>query len=176
MRQNKNVIIAIVSVIVVLAGMFWVGRPAEVNRGTSRASAEVQPVASSAQGKALRASETFFDFGKISMAAGVVAHTFTMQNTASAPLVLKKLYTSCMCTTASIGVSEKRAGPFGMPGHGFVPDINLTIAPGETAWVEVVFDPAAHGPSGVGQIDRVVYLESASGAPFALRIAATVTP
>lgn len=176
MTQTKNIVMAVLAGAGVLALMLWTARPAGNPGGASRAVAEEPPVARPAAEDALRASEAFFNFGTISMAAGPVAHRFIVQNTSSEPVTVRKLYTSCMCTTASISVSDRRAGPFGMPGHGFSPEANLAIAPGEAAEVEIVFDPAAHGPSGVGQINRVVYLETGSGAPFTLRIAATVKP
>lgn len=176
MNQIKNIVMVVLAGVAVLALMLWTGRPAENPAGTPRAVAEESPIARSVSDNALRAPEAFFNFGTISMAVGHVAHRFAVQNMSTEPVTVRKLYTSCMCTTASMSVSGMRAGPFGMPGHGFIPDTNLTIAPGATAEVEVVFDPAAHGPSGVGQVNRTVYLETGSGVPFLFRIAATVKP
>ena len=48
--------------------------------------------------------------------------------------------------------------------------------PGEDAIIEVVFDPAAHGPAGIGPVDRVVTIENTAGRPLVLAFAATVTP
>lgn len=124
----------------------------------------------------LTVSEEGYDFGSISMAKGKVSHAFSVKNTADGPIVIAKLSTSCMCTTATLTVDGTRKGPFGMPGHGIIPKINQSIGPGKEAEVEVVFDPAAHGPSGVGRIDRLVYLESESGSKFEIGISATVTP
>ena len=39
-----------------------------------------------------------------------------------------------------------------------------------------LFDPAAHGPSGLGRIERTVTLESAQAAPLELRMVVMVTP
>lgn len=58
----------------------------------------------------------------------------------------------------------------------FFPSINQTINPGEEASVEVVFDPAAHGPAGVGQIQRTVTIENNTGKPLELGFSAVVTP
>ncbi|KKT83316.1 MAG: hypothetical protein UW81_C0021G0020, partial [Candidatus Giovannonibacteria bacterium GW2011_GWC2_44_9] len=41
---------------------------------------------------------------------------------------------------------------------------------------EVVFDPAAHGPAGVGRIERAVYLENSASEALQLKFSATVTP
>ena len=48
--------------------------------------------------------------------------------------------------------------------------------PGDDAVVEVVFDPAAHGPAGIGPIERVVTIENSAGRPLELAFNATVTP
>lgn len=89
-----------------------------------------------------------------------------------------------MCTNATLlhgdpsaGSGQvKKFGPFGMPGHGFVPKVNDAVNSGEEVSVEVVFDPAAHGSAGVGRIDRVVFVETESGLPLQLKFVAIVTP
>lgn len=119
--------------------------------------------------------EPAFDFGTISMAAGKVNHSFRVKNSGADAAVINKIYTSCMCTSASLIVGDLKLGPFGMAGHAFIPKINRALAPGEEASLEVVFDPAAHGPAGVGTIQRVVYLETSAGRQT-LEITANVTP
>jgi hypothetical protein len=81
-----------------------------------------------------------------------------------------------MCTTALLVKGVKQFGPFGMPGHAPIPAIDQTLAPGERAYVEVVFDPAAHGPAGVGLIERVVTIENSAQQPVQLAFSARVTP
>lgn len=81
-----------------------------------------------------------------------------------------------MCTVATLGIRGERFGPYGMPGHGFIPKIGQTINPNEEAIVEVVFDPAAHGPAGVGRIQRIITIENDSGQPLELQFTALVTP
>ena len=81
-----------------------------------------------------------------------------------------------MCTTASYKKGEEKRGPFGMPGHGIVPPLGVELGSNEEAEVEVVFDPAAHGPAGVGMIERVVTFETESGKVVNLGIKANVTP
>ena len=73
--------------------------------------------------------------------------------------------------------SGKELGPYGMPGHGgFAPAINQIVASGEEITVKVIFDPAAHGPAGVGLIERAVYVENNSGKPVEIQFKAVVTP
>ena len=101
---------------------------------------------------------------------------FTITIEGSVPVTVRKLSTSCMCTTASLINGSRRVGPYGMPGHGAIPTISETIAPGQEVTVEVVFDPAAHGPAGVGPVNRAVYVEDSTGAVLQLTFTATVTP
>ncbi len=117
-----------------------------------------------------------YNFGSISMAAGKVTHRYAIRNTGMAPVTIQKMYTSCMCTTAALVKGEKKSAAFGMPGHTPIPTINVPMNPGEEAMVEVIFDPAAHGPAGVGPIERVVTIENSAGPPLELAFAATVTP
>lgn len=126
---------------------------------------------------ALTASVSDFDFGSIPMSGGNVSYPFTLTNSSGSPVIIEKVYTSCMCTTASVSVgSASPLGPFGMPGH--TPSTaRLTVPPGETVTVEAVFDPAAHGPAGVGLAERSIYLDTNSSASpkVELRFRAVVT-
>ena len=81
-----------------------------------------------------------------------------------------------MCTVAVLQKGDKKFGPFGMPGHGFVPKMDAEVSPGEEVSVDVTFDPAAHGPAGVGSIQRVVVLENNAGENVELQISANVEP
>jgi hypothetical protein len=124
----------------------------------------------------LAAFQPVYDFGAISMAAGKVKHTYTVTNTGQAPVTIIGVQTSCMCTAATVVTSGGRVGPFGMAGHGRMPAIRETLAPGATAQVEAVFDPAAHGPAGVGRTERVIRIDTDSGVPLELGLVAMVRP
>ncbi len=123
----------------------------------------------------LQATESSFDFGSISMAKGKVNKIFTFKNNTASVITAKKLYTSCMCTKATFTKGDKVFGPFGMPAHGIIPGFGQTIEPGQEAQVEVVFDPAAHGPAGVGPIERQAILETSDG-QMVFKFKAQVTP
>jgi hypothetical protein len=105
-----------------------------------------------------------FDFGDIKLRGGDVSHKFQVKNEGVDPVVIERVYTSCMCTTAYItDISGERYGKFGMQGHrGLALDTSIKIDPGETAEVEVIYDPFAHGPNGTGKIKRIIYLETNS--------------
>lgn len=134
------------------------------------------PTATPARPATLVSLRPAFDFGTVSMAAGKVAATYAIKNSADGPLNLNRIYTSCMCTTAALALPSGRKGPFGMPGHGGTTALSAQLAPGQTALLEVVFDPAAHGPAGLGRVERTVTVESKEAAPLELRFAALVKP
>jgi len=144
-----------------------------------------EPVAQSAAGSAvaathpaaaLAARETRFDFGQISMAAGNVSHRYWFKNEGEAPVLIQRIYTSCMCTTATLVKGARVIGRFGMAGHGPLPEVNQSLEPGETAYMDVAFDPAAHGPAGLGRTERVVTIEPRTGEPLQLGFTADVRP
>ncbi len=142
---------------------------------------KVPPPASTGSGSSisnLSVDHNLFDFGSISMAAGKVSHNFIVKNNGSTPVKITNVSSSCMCTVAYFTTKDQgKSGPFGMPGMSSGSNsANQTIAAGEEAMVEAVFDPAAHGPAGVGNIDRFVYIADKDGNTSQFEIKATVTP
>lgn len=125
---------------------------------------------------ALVAEAATYDFGAVPLSGGLVRTAYAVRNTGAEPLTINDVWTSCMCTTAIMRRGGEIWGPFGMPGHGPRRGVSLTLAPGEETEVEVVFDPAAHGPAGVGPVMRAVFLDSTAGDPLELAFTATVTP
>jgi hypothetical protein len=140
--------------------------------------ASVQGVENTGAKSLLTATEAFFDFGKISMKDGNTSTEFIVTNTSEKNITIKTLVTSCMCTVAFIIDSEgKTKGPFGMPGHGgAVPPANETVNAGESRKIRAVYDPNAHGPAGVGVINRFITLTDDSGGILQFEIKANVTP
>ncbi len=119
-----------------------------------------------------------YDFGTISMKKGTVSYTYTIKNESLKKVKITKVETSCMCTKATlITKGEAKFGPFGMSGHGgSVAAINVQLLPQETADIEVVFDPAAHGSAGIGKINRSIFIQSAENPNLELTFSANVTP
>lgn len=125
----------------------------------------------------LVAPESLYDFGRISMRDGNVSKEFTILNPTEADITLSKIVTSCMCTTSFlVNPDGSTKGPFGMVGHGVSAPVSETIPAGENRIVRVVYDPNAHGPAGVGPVDRFVLLTDSSGNELELEIKALVTP
>jgi len=150
--KNKNEIIALWIVTAIV--MIIVVVPFIVNN--NRAKANLDNLSSSN----LVLSDNNFDFGTISMGDGKVSHRFSIKNEGAELAVINKLYTSCMCTVvAPLNKDGKKNDIFGMQGNR---SVAIEIKPGETIDLEAIFDPAAHGPSGVGLAQRVIYVETNS--------------
>jgi len=165
----KNSLIIGIIVVLGLAVLMLLGRDTTQNQATT-APALSGPIGS------LEAPEKFYDFGTISMKDGLVEHVFKVSNTSGQDVFVKKLTTSCMCTNAFIEGAGGEKGPFGMEGMGYVPPADELIKAGESRDIKVVYDPNAHGPAGVGRIDRFIYLADASGRALKFEIKAVVTP
>ncbi len=165
--MNKTVIITIVLVVAAIVGLMAWG----YNSG-SAGPTQVQTGGATS----LTAMEKLFNFGTISMKNGKVSHAFQVTNPTDKDITLRDLSTSCMCTTAFIVDGNSRIGPFGMAGMGGMTSTDYVIKAGATANIEAIFDPNAHGPAGVGTIDRIITLTEANGSALKLEIKAVVTP
>lgn len=128
------------------------------------------------QNNVLAVNEQLHDFGTISMKNGNVRTSFKVKNTTPQTVIVTKLYTTCMCTKATFKLAGRINGPFGMLGHGSAASFQEILEPNQEADVEVEYDPNAHGPSGVGTIERSVILEGIDGKLLTVNIKATVTP
>ncbi|OGM12980.1 hypothetical protein A3A76_01425 [Candidatus Woesebacteria bacterium RIFCSPLOWO2_01_FULL_39_23] len=100
-----------------------------------------------------------YNLGDVPIKGGTVTKEYKIKNTTNNTIKLKKLATSCMCTKAKVKIGDKETRLFGMEGMGDKnPSVNLEVAPNEEMLVTAIFDPAAHGPQGVGPFDRSVFL------------------
>src|SRR3989344_3499782 len=105
--MNNKIVIAVLVVLDILGLMLW-----------GRNSQATLPDQDQASASALTATETFYDFGDISMKDGNVEKIFEIANPTGKDITLASLTTSCMCTNAFIVKGGTRRGPFGMLGHG----------------------------------------------------------
>ena len=152
--KNKNIIYAGFAALFIGALIFIVS--------DSKVDTEIKVPTASAG--VLSVPNNNFNFGVLEMKDGKVTHNFEVRNDGSEPVVVKKVYTSCACTTASIlDADGDKYGLFGMQGHkGLALDTSIEIKPGESATLTAIYDPAAHGPKGVGKIKRIIYLDTNS--------------
>lgn len=101
--------------------------------------------------------DKYFDWGEININDGVVEKEFEIKNDGEETLTLSNVVTSCMCTTAILIKGDEESPEFGMHTKS---RYEMGVASGETAKLKVTFDPAFHGPSGVGPITRQVTVET----------------
>ena len=150
MKDSKVLIgIALATLLIIVGGVVLLGRNSS-NTGEPEANTEVLGI---------EATPAFYDLGEVPINGGMVTKEYLIKNTTDKTIRLKKIATSCMCTTASLDLGGKSTKFFGMEGHGDAnPPVNVEIGSGQEAKVIVRFDPAAHGPQGTGLFDRMVWL------------------
>lgn len=109
-RRHARIIGIGGAIVLLFIVLVWVSRPAAPSGNA---------VTSGPPG-ALTVDERSYDFGTVSMAKGKVTRTFRLQNTGGTPITIRRMSTSCMCTNATLVVGDRRRGPYGMPGHGYI--------------------------------------------------------
>lgn len=105
----------------------------------------------------LEVNEKSFDWGQISYNGGNVSKTFTLKNSGTDILKIKNIKTSCTCTKAQLTIDEQSSPYFSM--HSTSSWVG-EVKPNQEAKLTVIFDPAFHGPSGIGPINRLVLMET----------------
>jgi len=141
MEKKFLLIIALVTAVVLSGGVILFS-----NSGGSAARIE------KTLGAQIQIPHKNFDFKDIKYNGGNVTHAFPIKNNGSKELVLANLSTSCMCTQVYLKKGDEKSPSFGMKGHSAASDWK-----GE---VIVVFDPTAHGPQGIGPVERFVSAET----------------
>lgn len=109
------------------------------------------------EGTKASVEKTTHDWGKIGMNDGDVSVVFNISNKGAKPLKLFNVKTSCMCTTAQLIFKDKKSPVFGMHTKS---SYVLEVPSNETAKLKVTFDPAYHGPQGVGSITRQILVQT----------------
>ena len=102
-------------------------------------------------------TENKHDWGTIDLNGGIVSKSFAIENKGASPLKLYEVKTSCMCTTAQLKTSSQVSPKFKMHEKS---SYIFEMGPGETAELIVEFDPAFHGPSGTGPINRTITMNT----------------
>ncbi|MBI2618087.1 DUF1573 domain-containing protein [Candidatus Kaiserbacteria bacterium] len=141
--MRSNISSFIVIAVIVALGVFLMLS----GNGTSSAS-KTQSVAR------LTVAPFFYDFGTIDIYNGTVTTTFLITNEGEEDVTIIGGTTTCGCTSAEIDNV-----PFGM--HEPMKR-DVVILAGETKNLTVIYDPLAHGPSGVGLAERTVFLKTNS--------------
>ena len=108
--------------------------------------------APSNSGKISSTTDLFYDFGNMDINGGYQSHTFSFANDGLTPLYISDLKTSCMCTKAEIKNNSMET----------IQTSNAKFEPGELFYVFVTYDPLAHGPNAVGDVNRSIILSTTS--------------
>lgn len=163
MKDNKFIIGVIVFSVIAIAGGAYVSK--NMGKGSEVTVSE---------GARASVTERSFAWGNIGINDGNVEKTFEIKNEGTGPLVLSNVTTSCMCTTAQLSLGDKISPVFGMHSKS---SYSLEVPPGESANLKVIFDPAFHGPSGIGPIDREILVSTndPSNKELSFKLTALVT-
>lgn len=115
------------------------------------------PQISASQNAKAEVGQKTHDWGIIPYSGGNVSKTFTIKNTGTDVLQLTSVKTSCACTYAQLTIDGKVSPKFGM--HTTSSWVG-EVAAGKGVSLTVVFDPAFHGPTGVGPMERLISVET----------------
>lgn len=147
MNDKKIVIGLIVLTLLILGGGIYV----------LSATSSTSPKVVASQNAKAEIDQKTFDWGNIPYSGGNVNKTFTIKNTGTDTLKLTGVKTSCTCTKAQVSIDGKVSPYFSMHAtSSWVGEVN----PGKEAKLEVIFDPAFHGPTGVGPMERLISVET----------------
>src|SRR3989344_2512439 len=102
MYKNQKAILIVLVGLLIFIGLGWLARPTSTDQKADLG--EVADIGITVDNKD-------HDFGTISMAEGVVTHRFKVSNPTGQPVEFTKLYTSCMCTSATLETPEEHYGP-----------------------------------------------------------------
>lgn len=137
----RNIGIALVIVIAIAGLVFWRSTPPK-------------------DGPIISIEPSYYDFGTVSQAKGIVSKTILITNKGNEDLILKNMETSCGCTSASVIYNGVEGPAFGMASHGTNPrNWRQVIPPGESAELKINYDPNVHKDL-TGKVDRVVFIYS----------------
>ena len=158
--KNSNflpwLILGVATILAVAAGFVISSKSAPASLAPSNAKAVVE--------------QSSYDWGDIDINGGKAVYQFTVENQGTDDLKLTSIKTSCACTTAQVIIDGVKSPYFGM--HTSSSWIGA-VKPGETAVVEVVFDPLFHGPTGTGPVERLISIETNDAQNSALELILT---
>lgn len=144
--KKISIIFVVATLFIVIGGMFF----------TSKNSSSSVTLGTSYEAK-LWVDQKTHNWGRIDYNSGNVSKTFTIRNLGTSPLMLSGIKTSCMCTKAKLTINGVDSPYFGM--HENSSWVTEVVA-GKEALLTVIFDPAFHGPTGVGSISRQVLVQT----------------
>lgn len=152
MSTQVKILIAIVIFSILLVG----GAVILLSGSFSGGKAQIEKVS----GVRMEITENTFDWGEIDYGGGLAIHAFKIKNSGEKDLEIGNIATSCMCTQAYFKDSSGVSPRFGMRGMSRPSSWKGVLKPKQEGELVVEFDPAYHGPTGVGKMERVVSFET----------------
>lgn len=150
-KEGKIILAVIIGTIVLIGGLAFVMTKSAGGGGGDKFIQNVEAAEITASPSGI------LNLGQVAYGGGIVSKSFDIKNTSGKSIKLRKITTSCMCTTAKVRIGDKETRLFGMEMNGDLnPLVDHDLPAGATAQVIFNFDPAAHGPQGIGAVDRVI--------------------
>lgn len=150
-KEGKIILAVLVGMILLIGGLALVMTKSSSGGGGDKFIQNVEA------GEVTASPSGILNLGQVAYGGGIVSKSFDIKNTSDKSIKLRKITTSCMCTTAKVKIGSKETKLYGMEMNGDLnPLIDYDLPAGEVAQVIFDFDPAAHGPQGVGAFDRVI--------------------
>lgn len=115
---------------------------------------------SKTQGAKISVNHNFKTVGDIGYSKGILYHSFPIKNIGTNNLEIANMTTSCMCTKVFLKTGGKDGPEFGMKGMSAPSGWIGILKPGESGEIVAAFDPAYHGPQGIGPVSRIVSFET----------------
>lgn len=152
MSNQVKILIAVAVFSILLVG----GAVVLLSGSSSGGKAQIEKVT----GVKIEMTESTFDWGEIDYDGGLVTHNFKIKNSGEKDLEIANMVTSCMCTKAYFKSPMGESPKFGMKGMSRPSSYKGILKPGEEGEIIVEFDPAYHGPTDVGKMERVISWET----------------
>ena len=149
--EKKFFIFIVIFFFAVIGGALFLVNPSSTN---------TKAVVSKVAGAKLSVDHNFKTVGDIGYSKGILYHSFPIKNIGNKDLEIANMASSCMCTKVFLKVNGKNGPEFGMKGMSAPSDWKGILKPGEKGEIIAAFDPAYHGPQGVGKVSRTASFET----------------
>jgi len=148
--KNPILWMIVVTISIILGSIFLIS-----------ATTQISPqIKASNAAKVYTVDPTSFDWGNIAYSGAKATKSFRIKNTGTGVLELYNIRTSCHCTKAYLTIKGQDSPAFGMDMGDNTSSYIGKVNPGKEAQLTVVFDPAFHGLSGIGAINRFVEVDT----------------